>query len=526
MEYLVTAAEMKRADERTSTRFGISSIVLMERAALKACERIEAVLPEKKSFLLICGYGNNGGDGIALARLLYCMGKQVTVALVGNEVHVTDSCKKQINSVMAYGIPMLELSEKNIDELPETECIVDAIFGVGINREITGIYRDVIHKINNRKQGQSCVSLDVPSGLGCDTGEVMGCCVKADITITFAYRKKGMLLYPGCDYCGDVYCEQIGIDDASFEGHFPQCITFSAKEAVAFPKRERNGNKGTFGKVLVIAGSYSMAGAALLCGRAAYRVGAGMVKLVTEERNREIVQTSLQEAMLLTYDDNSSKEQWQTFEDGLMESVKWADTIVIGSGIGRGSTAKQLCKSMLECLAELDKPVVFDADALYLLATEEEIAKLCQGVACPKIMTPHMGELAKLAQCNIQELKRTWENRMLQLRQKYPDVIFVCKDARTFVYPALCGEETQIFLNTTGNDGMATAGSGDVLAGMIGGLIHNSTSCLEAARLGVAMHGAMGDRIALRMEKSCIMAGDLIEELGRVQTEAPEWRKK
>jgi len=526
MKYLVMAREMKRADEYTSAHFGMESLVLMERAALSAFRVIAQEYPDAERFVVCCGYGNNGGDGLALARLLFLAGKTVTVCMAG-EYHpdkISASCGRQLETASAYEIPILYYKEETQlqEVLCGADCVVDALFGVGISRDITGLCADIVACINNRPKHTVCVSLDMPSGIHTDTGEVSGIAVAADMTVTFAFLKLGLVLYPGCSFAGRIVLGDAGITEKSFGQEPPRHFTFGREElAGLLPYRDPAGNKGTFGKVLVVAGCEGMAGAALLCARAAYRAGAGMVKVVTCEANRVIVQSSLPEALLCIYDPENMEAQ--AFQEELARSIAWADSLVTGPGLGTSPEAACLMAEVLRLLQRGsdhgETALVADADALNLLAKDERLQELFQGCACPKIITPHPMELARLlGTTNHCTLKLTRpdleENPLTDLRRRFPDTVFVCKDARTFVFPSVESGDRRVFVNTLGNDGMATAGSGDVLSGILGALTgQRHKDAFSAACLGVALHGAAGDLAARQGGRRGMTAGDLAESV-------------
>lgn len=541
MQNLVTAQEMKAADKRTSEQFGIDSLVLMERAALSAKEILSKQFPRANRFLFFCGVGNNGGDGVALARMLFLEQKQVEVVMVGDPARCTSSCRRQLQTAKAYGVSVYTketLPEDEVlqEKVEQAEIVVDALLGVGVNRPIGEPMDRVIRVINQRQIKTKCVSLDLPTGIHTDTGEVLGTAVRADLTITFAFQKLGLVRFPGCEFAGRVQLADAGITGESLMN--PVHFTYTKREIQErMPRRTESGNKGTFGKVLIVAGSHDMAGAALLCARGAYGVGAGMVKIVTCASNRVIVQTSLPEAMLLTYEAEDLKEVEEEsggeFDTRLADSVRWADSIVIGPGLSTGETAERLLRNTLQCLKHSlaektisDKVLILDADALNLIAEKENLRQLLKQCNVSTVLTPHPGELARLTERTVETLKADPEQETGKLRQAFDKAVLVCKDARTYVFPDLQSANPHIFVNTLGNDGMATAGSGDVLAGILGGICalvirkrrrgENPAWCWETVCLGVAIHGAAGDLAAGKFGKASMRAGDIADELSEV----------
>ena len=490
MRYLVTAQEMKQYDKNTIEYLGIPGPVLMERAALAAedflKERFDAV-KERTKVLIFAGMGNNGGDGLALARLLAADGYTVAVRLIGDPAKATEQWRGQWQTLQHFPVK----TDSNT-QTGEYNVIVDALFGVGLSRPVEGIYAEAVEAMNTAEGFK--LALDVPSGICSDTGRVLGCAVLADATITFGFCKRGLMMYPGADHAGQVRVANVGIGPESFLGQSPEMYTYEKGEQ-HLPERTPSGNKGTFGKALLIAGSNGMAGAAILAARAAYRTGAGMVKVITAEENRQILQQGIPEALY-----GSCRQ--------LSESLEWADVIAIGPGIGKEEQA-------LECLKKVvrksRKPLVLDADALNLLAEENgkdlaEELRMQGAEGRVIILTPHVGELSRLLGRSIPECKQALPDCARVLAERFHGVA-VAKDARTVV----CKEQGAYYLNITGNSGMATAGSGDVLVGVILGLLAQGTDAFAAAVNGVYLHGTAGDLAAKLYTEYGVMAGNIAD---------------
>lgn len=504
MKTIVNSAQMKAIDSYTIQTVGIPSMVLMERAALKVAECVEEHSTRNHRILAICGIGNNGADGIAAARMLHLDGYQVDVLLVGEEKHATEELKMQLSIARNLGI----FIDSNIN-IDEYTIIIDALFGIGLSRRITGLHETVINKINT---GNHIVfSVDIPSGLSADNAKPLGIAVKADYTITFGLNKIGMILYPGCEYSGDVIVADIGFPSISIDQVSPNCLVYDTSDIMKLPTRQEYSNKGTFGKVLIIAGSVNMAGACFLSAKAAYRTGAGLVKVLTVEENRIIMQTLLPEAILSTYKADSSMSDKEL--ETVKEEIKWATVIVIGPGIGVNEKSKML----LELVTQNAKvPVIFDADALSLLSKNCEngnsFQKIARNLPEHTIITPHLKELSRLIQIPVEQIADdlmgaadlcTIENHL----------IYAIKDARTIV---ACGKLR--YINTSGNCGMATGGSGDVLTGIIAALVAQGLTPLDAAMLGVFLHGLAGDKAAKQKSKYSLMASDIIEAFTEICT--------
>lgn len=497
MKYLVTAAEMRQYDRNTIENTGIPACVLMERAALGALRAIEGHFSDgaKKSVLVMAGMGNNGGDGLALARLLSERQYDVEVWCVGDRERASEQWRQQEKILRHYPVAISREPSRG-----SYDVLADALFGVGLSREITGEFARAIEQYNDMEGFK--LALDLPSGIDSDTGEVLGCAVLADATVTFGFCKRGLALYPGCRYAGKVDIADIGISGISFQGAKPGMFAYDGEPGKLLPGRRSDGNKGTFGKVLVVAGSRNMAGAAVLAARAAYRIGAGMVKVVTPEENRIILQGAVPEALLETGEE-------------LTESLNgWADAVVVGPGLGKDERALRLLAQAVE---GCDLPLAVDADGLNLLAENPGLLEVLgrQGNGGRRIvLTPHVGELSRLAGVPVDVLKRDLPGFGLALAGRIHGVA-VAKDARTFT----CAEKRPVCVNLTGNSGMATAGSGDVLAGMIGGLLGQSMDAFSAASVGAYLHGLAGDAASERLGEYACMAGDIVEALGYVTGE-------
>lgn len=521
-EYLLSAEEMKRYDRNTIEYFGVPSLVLMERAALAVAEEIEARCGKGKKVLVAAGCGNNGGDGIAAGRMLMLDGYDVDIWLAGERAKCSRETAKQLEIMEKYGCPLLsKIGEKEYD------IIVDSLFGIGLSRDLEGIYAQAVQEIN-RRDAFVC-AVDIPSGVHTDTGAVMGAAVTADLTVTFAFRKLGHILYPGCQYAGEVVCRQIGVTEDSFLRQMPKVYTRRGPLARMLPDRDAGGNKGTFGKALVIAGSRDMSGACELCAKSVYRAGAGMVKVVTPEENRLIIQQKVPEALLMTYrlqEENMPCRKpeegaergtgsrgifEQEMENRMRQAYEWADVIVVGPGIGVSEAAGEL---LAWSVKYTQKPLVIDADGINLLSMDGTLRKYMEehaGDGRSVIMTPHVGEFARLCGAPAAEVKGNLLRMAKELADRY-GCVMVAKDARTVV--ASAGKEGR-YLNTTGNDGMATAGMGDVLAGIIGGLLAQGMAAGDAAEAGVYLHGMAGDLAAKEIGRYGLMAGDVVYTLSR-----------
>lgn len=499
MQYIVTSEEMKYYDSYTIEKIGIPSLLLMERAAMEMAEVLLKYVRKDTRIIVFAGTGNNGGDALAVGRILSEKGALVSFYMPGDESRASKETKKQLSIIRNLGFSILRKLQK-----AEYDIVIDGLFGIGLARNIEGEYAEAVKDINClKRKGALVAAVDIPSGVNADSGKIMGCCVEADITVTFAYGKAGHFFYPGREKRGELFVRGIGITDSSFEEKRPSYLTFDREDMKQlFPKRNPAGNKGTFGKVLLAAGSKDMAGAAILCGRSILRTGAGMVRIVTPEVNRSILQKALPEAMLYSYEAEPEKEKMEEFMD-------WADVIVAGPGLSKGTAAKAL---MAQVLKQGKLPMVIDADGLNLIAEEETLRQAVKAYDRRKIiMTPHPGEFIRLSGISMDQYKENKRDEVVKLAKELGCII-VGKDAVTLVSSP---DEESVYMNITGNDGMATAGSGDVLSGVIGGILAQHEVPFEAACMGVCLHGISGDRAAAKKSRYGVNASDLIEEICR-----------
>lgn len=493
MKYLVNANEMKQYDKNTTEHFGVPGLVLMERAALAFTDEILQLKSDLTRVLVVCGTGNNGGDGLAIARLLKQEGYKVDTVLAGDIKKASEQNRIQQQIMCAY---QYEISTE-IDAKQSYTTIIDALFGVGLSRNIEGDYAKCIAQMNGLSGYK--IAVDIASGISADHGTVLGTAFRADCTITFAYEKIGMLLWPGNEYSGKIIRKKIGIGPESWLGRKPGVAALEDTDISLLKARKNHSNKGTYGKLLVIAGSVNMAGAACLCGKAAYASGCGLVRIITPEENRIIIQTSLPEAVVTTCLSESFEEKT------IMDAIRWADAIVCGPGIGQTMAAEQLVACVLK---NASVPVVLDADALNILSKD---MKLLLKPHTDITVTPHLGEMSRMTGDDISYI----QTKLIEVAEAFArqyNVICVLKDERTVT----CVPDEQIYMNLSGNNGMAAAGSGDVLSGVIGGLLAQGMQPRLAAPLGVFLHGKAGDVMAEEIGQYGLMASDLVDGIKQI----------
>lgn len=497
MKYLVTGKEMKLLDQNTSSHFKVPELVLMEQAAMHFIWELCSILTELKlkKGIVFCGLGNNGADGIAIARLLNEKGIPTEVCkvkdLLKEKTKTSDSFLVQESIYDAYKYPI----KNNFDTIKNEnyDFVIDAVFGIGLSRNLSEEYSCIIQNIN---EIEACkIAVDMPSGINADNGQLMGCAVKCDYTITFSFGKIGQYLWPGNEYAGQTRVVDMGITQRSWLDKKPSCATLEETDFKKLPKRMPHSNKGTYGKLLIVAGSADMAGAAIFAAKAAYRSGVGLVKVLTREENRSIIQSTVPECLVVPYSNKLNKEE-------LISHIQWADAIVAGPGLGQSVQAKEIVK-LIHGTASV--PVVWDADALNIFAQDVNQLMLPH---TEYIITPHLGEFSRLTDNNINWIQNHLIESAKEFSRTY-DVICVLKDFHTVIAVPY----GLTYLNLSGNHGMATGGSGDVLAGIIGALLAQGLKGENAASLGVFLHGLAGDKAKENRSAHAMMASDIIEAL-------------
>lgn len=518
MQRVVDSTTMQSIDNYTINEVGIPSLVLMERAALAVVDCVKVHIESDDKILAICGTGNNGADGVAAARILKLQGYDADILIIGDIDKCSKEFRKQINIAENLGITIY-----NSVELNEYTVIIDGIFGIGLNKVVRGNYLNIIKLINSGKH--TVFSVDIPSGISASTGKPLGDAVKATYTITFGYNKIGLILYPGREYAGEVIVADIGLlNKKKIEDEYNYYI-YDDNDLMKLPNRIDDSHKGDYGKVLVVAGSLGMNGACYLASKASYRMGAGLVKAVIPKENRTIMQTMLAEAIIRTYE--SANELKTSDMDKIINDILWASVIVIGPGLG---TNKISCELLNLVLKYSKVPILIDADGINILAkiiddyedtsedNKEDISivaekriKILKNIL-PKdiILTPHLKELSRLLNVPLVKIK---DNiiEFANICTKDNSFIFIMKDARTIV-----AHENNRFINTTGNSGMSTAGSGDVLSGIIASLIAQGLEPKLGAELGVYIHGIAGDLATKDKNQYSIIASDIIDGLANV----------
>jgi len=488
---IVLAEQMRKIDNFCIENLLIPSIILMENAALKVLDNID--INKYEDITIICGSGNNGGDGLALARHLFVMNKNVRVFIIGEKSKLTVDCEINYNILCKMNIHVefinsneeLNSLKKAIDK---SSLLVDAILGTGLSREVKGILREAILLINNCSA--SILSIDIPSGLNSDTGEVLGCAVKAHRTVSFQYYKRGFLRYGAEAYTGEVVVEKIGIPDlVKDEFSLKEFISEKSFIAEAIPVRGKQSHKGDFGRVSIIAGSRDFSGAAYIATEAAVRSGAGLVTLCCHDSIKEIMSNKLIEAMTVSFKDK------ERLNDILMKS----DAIAIGPGMGDCVETFKILKDVIQYT---NCPIVIDADGINVLKNNLNILK---GKRNQIVLTPHLGEMSRITGIPVETIKRNRVDIAKTFAKEY-NVIVLLKGFNTVIT-----DGDTLVINTTGNSSMASGGMGDCLTGIITSFIGQGLEPLKAAYVAAYIHGYCGD--ILSEKNYCVTAREVINKL-------------
>ena len=489
MKNILTSKQMKVCDNETISG-GVPSAVLMERAAKAVFDIIIKECDTAKT-LIVCGSGNNGGDGILVAELLYDSGYDCDILYVGKGHTMSDETKKRYYKAIKKGIPFTDEPQ-----ISEYSLVVDAVLGTGLCFKPEGLVKEAINRIND---SEACiVSVDIPSGISSDTGRAMGLAVNADITVAIQSYKRGHILSDGVDASGKVYCSDIGIDTTpAYEIEEFTPLAVERSDLSLIPRRKKSSHKGTFGRVLVIAGNVGMCGAAYLSASASYRSGAGLVEIFTPRENREILQTLLPEAIVTVYDRSYLDR------DLLQTSVDRANVIIIGPGMGTDECSTRILKEVYQ---KSNAPLIIDADALNITGKE----KLSFPTEVPVIVTPHPAEFSRLTGKTIREISDYPIESAVNFANEN-DIICVLKFAKTVIT-----DGSNIFVNMSGGPALSKGGSGDVLTGVIAGMLCSGLSPVGAASLGAYIHGSAGDIASECFGEMSPVARDVIDAIPSV----------
>jgi NAD(P)H-hydrate epimerase len=530
MVKVVTAKEMQEIDRLTIEEYGIAGTILMERAGLSVVRRINELFfqnaedrgqrvevkerrtenGERRTIVILCGGGNNGGDGLVVARLIHNQGRDVKVFLTAKPEDLRGDARINYNAAIRFGVKVYPISRffsGYASRITHHDIIVDALLGTGLNKDVREPLSRVIERVN--KSPATVIAIDIPSGVSSDTGQVMGVAVKADYTITFGLPKRGHLLYPGAEYTGSLFIEDIGFPSGLLKSKKIRTNLVEREDVITLlPERPRYSHKGTYGHVLLVAGSRGKTGAGLMAARATLRTGAGLVTIGVPETVINAFQSRVTEEMTLPLPDKGNGTLSKKAAGPILDFLKKkASVLAIGPGISVDDDIRELVKGLI---LNVSVPVVVDADGLNAIANSINILRKTKA---PIILTPHPGEMARL----ISSKQLTVDSQQIEKNRIDIAASFA---KRTKTYLVLKGVPTvtatpneNAYINSTGNPGMAKAGTGDVLTGVIAGLIAQGLSPMDASIAGVYIHGLAGDISCEKRGVYSLVASDIIRAI-------------
>ncbi len=524
---IANAKEMQLIDTVAIKKYGIDGTLLMERAGLSVVSKINEIFsiatPGSRisTVIILCGGGNNGGDGFVIGRILHNQGHRVKIFITVKPEALRGDAKLNYSIAKKFGVEILDMKgfiSGKSTRLNSHCLIVDAIFGTGLSKDIRTPVSQIIKKINN--SSARVFSVDIPSGISSDTGQIMGCAVKAEYTVTFGLAKRGHFLYPGADYTGKLFIEDIGFPRTLLESGRIKVRLPEKKDVLALlPERLKNTHKGSYGHVLLIAGSRGKTGAALMAARACLRTGAGLVTIGVPESLVDTFQSRVTEEMILPLSDKGngtlSIKAFNKIQDFLAKS---GDVLAIGPGL---SVDNEISALLCKLITKSKAPLVIDADGLNALRNNTMVLKKSR---TPIILTPHPGEMAQLLKKKLEIRNPKSEIRNLIYEIEKDRITTAASFTKnTGAYLVLKGVPTitavpegTVYINPTGNPGMATAGTGDVLTGIISGLLSQGLDPENASFSGAYIHGLIGDITATKRGERSLMASDIINAIPSV----------
>jgi hydroxyethylthiazole kinase-like uncharacterized protein yjeF len=506
---LATAEEMRRADRRATERYGVPSLLLMENAGRGAVDALEQVLGPvgRRRIAVLCGKGNNGGDGFVVARHLLGRGARVSAWLEGRAGEVQGDARVNLDALQRAGESVAEAADPAGDafgrlraDLGDADVVVDALLGTGVRGPATGAIAAAIEAINAAER--PVCALDLPSGLPSDGDAPAGPVVRARVTVTFGLPKLGLVLPAGAAYAGRVEIADLGIPRALLGEGVPTALLEAADVRATLPLRPVDAHKGTYGHLLVVAGSVGRTGAAVLACLGALRAGTGLVTCATPGSQQPVVAAQLSEAMTEPLPETAARTLSAKAVERIVELLSRMDAVALGPGVGLDPETQA---AVLTLVRDVERPMVVDADALTALAGRPGA---CRDAPAPRLLTPHPGEAARLLGCGIAEVQA---DRIASARRLAAEsgAVVALKGARTVV----ADPDGRVTLNPTGNPGMATGGTGDVLTGVAGGLLAQGVAPAAALSAAVYLHGLAGDLAAETRGEAGLVAGDVADAI-------------
>jgi NAD(P)H-hydrate epimerase len=492
--------EMRNLDRRAIEKYGITQEILMENAGQAAYFSILKEFGVKnKNFVTFCGVGHNGGDGLVVTRKIYSNGGKVTVFILGDRSKFQGAAKQNFDIVNKLQIKVIDLHDVSsaMETVKESDAIIDAIFGTGLDREVKGKYEDVINMINVSQK--TVFSIDIPSGINGDTGQVMGTAVKADYTTTFGLPKIGNLLYPGFEQGGKLSVTHISFPPVMQNSDHLKIATNDPKPILA---RSKDTHKGNYGKVLFIAGSLNYLGAPYFAAFSFLKAGGGLSYLATPVNVAAFIGNKGSEIVFVPQKNTTSGSISLENKQQLLQFSENVDMVIIGPGLSLNKETQTLVR---ELSAEIKKPLLIDGDGITAVANDWECIKKRES---PTILTPHLGEMTRITKQKMDDILKN-KIEVLQSTAQELNATIVLKGAHSLIgYP-----DKRVFINLSGNPGMATAGSGDVLTGAIAAMFGLGFSINDAVRMGVFLHGFAGDLTANDKGEDGLIASDIMNQL-------------
>lgn len=475
--------EMRAMDQAAVETYGIPESLLMENAGLAAFQILKRYTPiTNRSFLVLCGGGNNGGDGLVVARKIHSGGGTVTACLLSDPAKYKNAAR--LNYDIAKRLPMNLVEKADPErvrkEIASADGIIDAIFGTGLARNVEGRYAEIIDSVN--QSGKPVLSLDIPSGIQGDTGRIMGTAIKAGRTVTFGLPKCGNLLYPGFHRCGKLFVTHISFPPALYGA---ESLTLEINLPPALPPRDPMGHKGTFGDALFIAGAAGYIGAPYLASCAFLKAGGGYSRLATPKHLVPFIAAKASEMVFLPQSETDAGSISMENEASLAEVAKERDMVVMGPGLSLNEETQSLVRRLTE---SIDRPLLLDGDGLTATAG---IPDILAGRAAPTVLTPHLGEMARITGRSVEDIRNAPIDVLRETSSRLRAIIVLKGPHSMIGFP-----DGRIYINMSGNSGMATAGSGDVLTGTIAAMHGLGCAVEDAVRLGVFVHGLAGDLAA------------------------------
>lgn len=509
---IAVSGQMRKIDKDAEDIYGIPGIILMENAGIKVFKHIVDAGGAEGKVCFICGTGNNGGDGFVAARHLSFINKDITINVIGDEARIKGDAALNCGILKKMGLSVKHITDEGgledlACDIKESSIIVDGIFGTGMKGEVQGLNKDVIDSIN--RSSKYVISIDIPSGIDSDRGNLMGAGVRADRTVTLALPKVGLYMYPGADYAGEIMVEDISIP---WELVLRQGIDINLLKrediTLLFKRRERDSNKGTYGRAYILGGSGDMMGAALMCIQGALRSGAGLVEAGVPQSIRSMAAPMAPEAIVRGLEEIDGVVSPASIED-ILDGINRSTAFAVGPGLSR---AQGLLGLMREILEKAVVPGVIDADGLNIISENTDILI---GKRSSLIVTPHPGEMARLLHSDVKTVQKDRIKCSRDFAAKY-GVVTVLKGAHSIA----ASPSGEVFINTTGNPGMAKGGLGDVLTGMIVSFLAQGFEIFEAAKAGIYLHGLAGDMASRRFGEYGMKAGDVIDTIPQAIKEA------